>query len=230
MSADDYVLPLPSPPSVAVVGEARRFPVRRVFCVGLNYAEHARELGNTPGREPHFFMKPSDALADDGARIPYPPKTVDLHHEIELVAAIGRGGANIAREAALEHVFGYAAGIDLTRRDLQAAARKVGGPWDMAKGFDFSAPCGALRPAAVTGHPARGRIELSVNGETRQQGDIADMIWSVSDIVALLSGYARLEAGDLIFTGTPSGVGPLLPGDRVGGAIEGVGSVSVTIV
>lgn len=228
--SENFILPAPAHPSVAVAGDARRFPVRRIYCVGQNYAAHAREMGNNPDREPPFFFsKPADAAIESGATIAYPPKTADLHHEIELVVAIGRGGADISREAALDHVFGYAAGIDLTRRDLQAEARKLGRPWDLAKGFDHSAPIGAISPANAIGHPQRGRIRLAVNGETRQDGDIADMIWSAPEIIAILSTYVRLEAGDLIFTGTPAGVGPIRPGDRISGGIEGVGGVELAI-
>ncbi|MBI3275540.1 MAG: fumarylacetoacetate hydrolase family protein, partial [Methylocystis sp.] len=179
MDNDAFVLAPAPRPSVAVMGDARRFPVRRIFCVGSNYAAHAREFGADPDRDPPFFFsKPADAVVADGATIPYPAQTGNLHHEIELVAAIGRGGANISRERALDHVFGYAAGLDLTRRDLQAEARIRGRPWDLAKGFDHSAPCGAIKPAGAE-HPARGRIELAVNGALRQQGDLSDMIWSV---------------------------------------------------
>lgn len=230
MSSEDFVLPAPSRASVAVAGDTRRFPVRRIFCVGSNYVAHAREMGKDPDREaPFFFSKPADAVVDSGSTIPYPSQTADLHHEIELVAALEHGGADIPPEKALHHVFGYAAGIDLTRRDLQSAARKLGGPWDLAKGFDKSAPCGAIHAARAIGHPERGRIQLTVNGVVRQEGDIADMIWSVPEIVALLSRYVRLEPGDLIFTGTPAGVGALAPGDEVNGQIAGVGSVALAI-
>lgn len=227
--SEDLLFP-PLTASVAVVGEMRRFPVRRIFCVGQNYAAHAREMGGDPTREaPCFFAKPADAVVASGATIPYPPRTSDLHHEIELVVALGRGGADIAKEAALDHVFGYAAGVDLTRRDLQSEARKVGRPWDLSKGFDHSAPLGAIAPAATIGHPRAGRIRLAVNGATRQDADLSEMIWSVAEIVAILSQYVRLEAGDLVFTGTPAGVGPLVPGDRLRGEIEGVGAVEIAI-
>jgi fumarylpyruvate hydrolase len=223
-----HVFPPPPTPSVAVSGEARRFPVRRIFCVALNYAEHAREMGKEPGAEPPFFFtKPADAVADDGATIPFPSLTHNLHHEIELVAALQSGGANIAPERALACVYGYAAGIDLTRRDMQTEARNAGRPWDMSKGFDDSAPIGAIRKASEIGHPARGRIALSVNGVLRQQGDLSDMIWSLPQIIAALSTYVALAPGDLIFTGTPSGVGALRPGDMAAGEIEGVGTIRV---
>jgi len=225
---DSYVFPPPARPSVAIAGSARRFPLRRIFCVALNYAEHAREMGKTPGAEPPFFFsKPPDAVVEDGATIPFPSLTGNLHHEIELVAALHSGGQDIPPERALDRVYGYAAGIDLTRRDLQTAARNSGKPWDFSKGFDNSAPVGAIRPAAAIGHPARGRIALSVNGALRQQGDLSDMIWSLPQIIAEISRYVALAPGDLIFTGTPSGVGAMQPGDTAEGEIEGVGSVRV---
>jgi fumarylpyruvate hydrolase len=217
-------------PSVRIEGRSERFPVRRIWCVGLNYAAHAREMGKDPTKErPFFFSKPADAVVESGTRIPYAPMTGNLHYEIELVAALRSGGAEISRERALDHVFGYAAGVDLTRRDLQKAARDEGKPWDLAKGFDQSAPLGALRPAAEIGHPRAGRIALSVNGAIRQQGDLSDMILDIAGIIAELSRYVRLEAGDLIFSGTPEGVGPLIPGDVANGEIENVGSVHVEI-
>jgi fumarylpyruvate hydrolase len=229
-----FIFPPPPWPSVAIAHDARRFPVRRIFCIALNYAAHAREMGKEPAKDasaepPVFFAKPADAVVESGATIPYPTLTNDFHHEIELVAALGRGGADIPAGQALNCVFGYAAGIDLTRRDLQAAARNAGRPWDMSKGFDYSAPIGAIRPVAAIGHPARGRIALSVNGVVRQAGDLSDLIWSVPDIIAALSRNVALAPGDLIFTGTPSGVGPLLPGDRVEGEVEHVGTVAVSI-
>ncbi|MBL1255687.1 fumarylacetoacetate hydrolase family protein [Methylocystis sp. Sn-Cys] len=222
-----HVFPPPPTPSVAVAGDARRFPVRRIFCVALNYADHAREMGK--GAEPPFFFtKPADAVVADGETIPFPGLTQDLHHEIELVAALQSGGADIAADRALDCVYGYAAGIDLTRRDMQTAARNAGRPWDMSKGFDNSAPIGAIRKASDIGHPARGRIALSVNGVVRQQGDLCDMIWSLPQIIAAISTYVALAPGDLIFTGTPSGVGALQPGDTAEGEIAGVGTVRVT--
>jgi fumarylpyruvate hydrolase len=231
MSAE-FIFPPPPCPSVAIANDSRRFPVRRIFCIALNYAAHAREMGKEPaqgGEPPAFFAKPADAVVESGATIPYPTLTHDFHHEIELVAALARGGADIPVEQALDCVFGYAAGIDLTRRDLQTAARNAGRPWDMSKGFDHSAPIGAIRPVAEIGHPARGRIALSVNGVLRQAGDLGDLIWSAPEIIAALSRNVALAPGDLIFTGTPSGVGPLLPGDLVEGEVEHVGSVAVSI-
>lgn len=216
------VTPVPMP-AVAVAGTDRLFPVRRIFCVARNYAEHAREMGMDPAREPPFFFsKPADAIVASGHDVPFPPRTTNLHHEIELVVAIGRGGRGIAAGEALGHVFGYAVGNDLTRRDLQAAARDKGRPWDMAKGFDASAPITPVHPVAAVGHVARARIWLEVNGVLRQQADVADMTWSVPELLAELSTYCALAAGDLVFTGTPAGVGPLVAGDRVRGGVDGV--------
>jgi fumarylpyruvate hydrolase len=224
----EFVFPPPALPSVAVAGSVQRFPVHRIYCVGLNYAAHIKETGADPTAPPVFFMKPADAVVADGAAIPYPPGTANFHYEIELVVALGSGGSDVAPEQARGHVFGYAAGNDLTRRDLQSAARKRGQPWDTSKGFDFSAPVGAIRPASH-GHPERGRIWLKVNGETRQDADISDLVWDVPQIIAALSRLYTLQAGDLIFTGTPSGVGPLRPGDRLEGGIEGLAELRNTI-
>lgn len=226
----DFIFPPPPVASVAIAGTDARFPVRRIFCVGRNYAAHAREMGNDPDREPPFFFgKPADAVVDDGATIPYPPLTRDLHHEAELVVAIGKEGFRVPREAALHHVFGYAAGNDLTRRDLQAEAKATARPWDWAKGFDRSAVCGPVARASVIGHPARGAIRLTVNGAVRQDADLAEMIWAAPDVIAFLSQSMRIMPGDLVFTGTPAGVGALAPGDACRVEIEGVGSVTVTI-
>lgn len=224
----DYVFP-PLVTSVPVEGGGD-FPVRRIYCVGRNYAEHAREMGHDPNAEPPFFFsKPADALVIGDADVPYPPATNDLHHEIEFVVAIGKEGADIDPARALDHVFGYATGIDMTRRDLQAAAKKAARPWTMAKGFDHSAPVSGIAPAAHVGHPTTGRIALTVNGETRQQGDIVEMIWDVPHVLAYLSGLVTLKAGDLIFTGTPAGVGAVARGDRLEGTIEGLPAVRTTI-
>lgn len=225
----DFIFP-PLVTAVPIEGGGD-FPVRRVFCVGRNYAEHAREMGHDPDAElPFFFSKPADALVTGGADTPYPPATTDLHHEIELVVAIGNEAREIAPDVAHDVIFGYAAGIDLTRRDLQAAAKKAGRPWDMAKGFDHSAPISAIVPATRMSHPTRGRIELSVNGDKRQSGDLGDMIWDVRNLVAHLSGFVTLKPGDLIFTGTPAGVGPVVRDDVVEGTIVGVATVRTTIV
>ncbi len=218
------------PPQIAVpVQGGGLFPVRRVYCVGRNYAAHAREMGGDPSREPPFFFaKPADALVTSGADTPYPPASVNLHHEVELVLAIGQGGADISPETALSYIFGYAVGLDLTRRDLQEQAKAARQPWDMAKGFDASGPVGTIIPAGV--HPSTGRIALRVNGQLRQSGDLADMIWPVPDIIAALSRLVRLAPGDLVYTGTPDGVGPLNRGDLLRGEVEGVGFVETNIV
>jgi fumarylpyruvate hydrolase len=227
---DAYVVA--PPPQIAVPVEGGgMFPVRRVYCVGRNYAAHAREMGGDPNREPPFFFsKPADALVTGGADTPYPPGTESLHHEIELVLAIGQGGENIAPEAALAHIFGYAVGLDLTRRDMQERAKAARQPWDMSKGFDGSGPVGTIFPASVVGHPSTGHISLQVNGQARQSGDLDDMIWPVPEIVAALSRLVRLAPGDLIFTGTPDGVGPLARGDVLRGEVKGVGTVETRIV
>lgn len=224
----DLVISAPAPVLVPVAGGGF-FPVRRVYCVGRNYAEHVREMGNDLREPPFFFSKPADAVVTDGASIAYPPQTADFHHEIELVVAIGRDGIDIAEREALDHVFGYAAGLDMTRRDLQTEAKKAGRPWTMAKGFDQSAPIGTIAPASVIGHPSRGAITLSVNGGERQRGDLAEQIWSVPETIAFLSRLVTLRAGDLIMTGTPSGVDAVRPRDVLEGAIEGVGAVSTVI-
>ncbi|HVN42704.1 MAG TPA: fumarylacetoacetate hydrolase family protein [Steroidobacteraceae bacterium] len=224
------VFPAYTAPALEVAGTEQRFPVHRIYCVGRNYADHVREMGADPAREPPcFFSKPADAVVASDVTVPYPPRTANLHHEIELVVAIGRGGSGIAVAEALGHVFGYAVGNDLTRRDLQAAAKERGLPWDMAKGFDHSAPIGPIARAADCGHLARGAIWLEVNGERRQQADLSDMIWSVPEIVSELSAYCELKPGDLIFTGTPAGVGRVVRGDRIVGGIEGLETLRTTI-
>jgi fumarylpyruvate hydrolase len=214
-------------PAAEIAGSTTIFPVRRIFCVGKNYADHAREMGGDPEREPPFFFsKPADAIVAGAGDIAMPSRTANLHHEIELVVALGRGGSSIAQADALATVFGYAVGNDLTRRDLQADAKGAGRPWDMAKGFDHSAVLSPIRPVADVGHPATGRIWLSVNGAMRQDGDIADLIWPVADIIAELSTYVELKAGDLIYTGTPAGVGPIVAGDLVEGGIDGISVIA----
>src|SRR5271170_1942133 len=215
-----FVFSPPGTPSVPVAGSAERFPVHRIYCVGLNYADHIQEMGSAP-TPPVFFMKPADAVVANGVAVPYPPATANFHYEIELVVAIARAGRDIQPARALEHVFGYAAGNDLTRRDLQAAAKERGQPWDTAKGFDHSAPIAALRPASA-GHVVSGRIWLKVNGELRQDSDVSRMLWDVPHIIAALSGLYELVPGDLIFSGTPSGVGALKPGDALEGGIDGL--------
>ncbi|HET9018689.1 MAG TPA: fumarylacetoacetate hydrolase family protein [Acetobacteraceae bacterium] len=226
----DFVIPPPAQAAVPVAGGGL-FPVRRIFCVGRNYAEHVREMGGNPEREaPFFFTKPADAVVTGGADMPYPPATQNLHHEMELVVAIGTGGANIAESAALRHVFGYAAGIDMTRRDLQNEAKKTARPWDMSKGFDHSAPIGDILPAPRFTDPTKGRIELKVNGAVRQSSDLSQMIWSVAETIAYLSGLVTLAPGDLIFTGTPEGVAAVVRGDVLEGMVDGVGTVRTRIV
>ncbi len=225
------VIPPVTQPTVEVAGTEARFPVHRIYCVGRNYAKHAREMGMDPDREPPFFFsKPADALVPNGTPVPYPPRTANLHHEIELVVAIGAGGRDIPLDNALAHVYGYAVGNDLTRRDLQFAAREQGRPWDVAKGFDCSAPVSAIRPAAEMGHLDRGTIWLEVNGEPRQRANLSEMIWSVPEIVAELSTYFELRPGDLIFTGTPEGVGAVRRGDSLVGGIDGLETLRTTIV
>ena len=228
MAIADYVIPAPTQAAVPVRGGGR-FPVRRIFCVGRNYAAHAREMGHDPDRElPFFFTKPADSLVTGGADMPYPSMTNDLHHEMELVAGLKSGGADIAEADALSHVWGYAAGLDMTRRDLQGEAKKLGRPWDMGKGFDHAAPIGDMVPATGV-NPAAGRIELRVNGAVRQSSDLNMLIWSVAETIAYLSRLVRLEAGDLIFTGTPEGVAACVRGDLLEGMVEGVGTVRTRI-
>ncbi|OYX70063.1 MAG: fumarylacetoacetate hydrolase [Caulobacter sp. 35-67-4] len=223
-----YTFPPPARPVVPVEGSSDVFPVRRILCVGRNYAAHAREMGDDARDPPFFFAKPADAVAPLPTTVPYPSATSDLHHEIELVAALKAGGENLTPEQAIDLVFGYAVGVDLTRRDLQAAAKAKSHPWEAAKAFDASAPISAIRP--ISGPPPQGAIFLSVNGVERQRGQIADMIWNVAEVIAQASQLWRLEAGDLIFTGTPEGVGAIVRGDRVEGEVEGVGKLSFTVV
>ena len=225
----DYLFP-PSVTSLAIAGSDQRFPARRVYCVGRNYADHAREMGHDPDREPPFFFtKHPDSLMPSGSEFPYPPGSEDVHHEIELVVAIGQGGVDIPVERALEHVYGYAVGLDMTRRDLQAQAKKMGRPWAVAKAFDHAAPCSALRQAAQIGHPVEGRIWLDINGSARQEGDLSAQIWSVPEVIAYLSRLFVLAPGDLVMTGTPAGVGPVQRGDTLSGGIQGIGTLEITV-
>jgi fumarylpyruvate hydrolase len=225
-----YVLTPPPVASVAVDGPADRFPVRRIFCVGRNYAAHAREMGKNPDRDPPFFFtKPADAVVDSGETVAYPPETENFHYEAELVVAIGTGGRNISEADSLTHVWGYAVGNDLTRRDLQLQAREQGRPWDWGKAFDRSAVIGPVHPVAKVGHPDKGRIRLSVNGTVKQDADLAELIWSVPEIISILSHSIALAPGDLIMTGTPAGVGALVPGDRCVVEIAGLGRIETPI-
>lgn len=219
-------LPIVTVPSVAIAGSSQRFPVRRIFCVGQNYADHAREMGGNPDRDaPFFFTKPADAVVDSSAVLVFPGMTQNLHYEVELVVAMRAGGTNIAADEALALIYGHAVGIDLTRRDLQAAAKAAGRPWDMAKGFDASAPVGPLTLGAP---PASGAIALTVDGETRQSSNLANMIWSVAEIIANLSTFVALAPGDLIFTGTPAGVGSVQRGETMRGTIAGLEPIVIS--
>lgn len=230
-----YVFDPPAQPSVVVVDSEARFPIRRIFCVGRNYAKHAREMGGDPDREPPFFFsKPPDAVVDAGidadARVPYPPDTENVHHEVELAVAIGVGGRDVDPGSAHEHIFGYAVALDLTRRDLQAQAKARGRPWAMSKGFDHSAPIAPIHPIDAVGPLSTGRIWLTVNGTLRQDADLEELIWPIPDLIARLSRTVQLAPGDLILTGTPAGVGPLLPGDRVRGGVTGLQDLVITVV
>jgi fumarylpyruvate hydrolase len=224
-----YVIPPPPQPALAVAGTDKLFPVRRIWCVGRNYLEHIKEMGQDEREPPFFFAKPADAIVPDGGVAPYPSLTKDMHHEVELVVALKSGGRNIKPEKALDHVFGYGVGIDLTRRDLQIASRDIKRPWEVGKAFDASAPCGPLRPASETGHPKKGRIVLKVNGKVRQDGDLEQMIWNVPEVIWKLSEMVSLEAGDIIMTGTPAGVAATVAGDKIECEVEGVGKMTVTI-
>jgi len=216
--------------ALAIIGSDRMFPVRRIYCVGRNYIEHIREMKEADERDPpFFFQKPADAIVPDGGVISYPMLTADFQHEIELVVAIGRGGRTVAVDSAAELIFGYAVGLDMTRRDRQREARERSLPWEIGKSFDQSAPCGPIHPVSRVGHFHKGAITLAVNGIERQRGDLSQLIWSVPEIIANLSHHYELQAGDLIFTGTPAGVGPLVPGDRLEGVIEGLGTLRITI-
>lgn len=224
-----FVIAPPPQAAIAVQGEDAMFPVRRIWCVGRNYLEHVREMGNDERAPPFFFAKHADMIVAEGSEIAYPPLTQDFHHEVELLVALKSGGLNIPADKALDHVWGYGVSIDLTRRDLQIASRKKERPWEVGKSFDESAPTGALARASKIGHPAKGRIWLSVNGVEKQTGDLSEMIWNVPEIIAKLSQQVSLEAGDVIMTGTPAGVGALVPGDKVIAGIDGIGILHVSI-
>jgi fumarylpyruvate hydrolase len=225
-----FVVDAPARPTLAVRGSAARFPVRRVYCIGRNYLAHIREMGEADERDPPiFFQKPGDAVVEQGTPLPYPSATADYQYEAELVVAIGRAGQDIATADALSHVYGYAVGLDMTRRDLQRAAAKAGHPWENGKAFDHSAPCSEVVPVALCGHPARGALTLSVNGQPRQRTDLSQLIWSVPEIIANLSRLYRLVPGDLVYTGTPDGVGPVQPGDLIEARVEGVGTFHAAV-
>jgi fumarylpyruvate hydrolase len=226
----NYVFPPAPQVSVPVAGSDARFPVRRVYCVGRNYADHAKEMGADTREPPFFFSKPADALVPGGGDVVYPLATSNLQHEVELVVALGKGGANIPLEQALGYVFGYAVGFDLTKRDLQQRSKDKGHPWDMGKGFDQGGPIGAIQPVSAVGHPAHGAVWLKVNGEFRQNGDLEQMSWKVAEVIANLSTYVALAPGDLIFTGTPAGVSTIVRGDVIEGGVAGVGELQIRLV
>ncbi|MEM1385665.1 MAG: fumarylacetoacetate hydrolase family protein [Pseudomonadota bacterium] len=226
----DFVIPAPSPPALPIQGTQARFPVRRVYCIGRNYAAHTVEMGGDPDREPPFFFQKNPDNLDTSGEFPYPAKSSDVHHELELVVALQSGGQGIATDQALDCVYGYAVGLDMTRRDLQGQAKEMRRPWEIGKAFERSAPCGPLVPVAEIGHPATGAVTLSVNGDLRQSGNLDQMIWKVPEMIAYLSEYFMLAPGDVIMTGTPAGVAAVARGDVLEGRIEGVGSLSVTVV
>jgi fumarylpyruvate hydrolase len=225
-----YVFPPAPQVSVVVAGSDSRFPVRRVYCVGRNYADHAKEMGADTREPPFFFSKPADALVPGGGDVAYPLATNNLQHEVELVVALAKGGANIPLDQALACVFGYAVGFDLTKRDLQQRSKDKGHPWELGKGFDQGGPIGEIQPVSVVGHPACGAVWLKVNGELRQNGDLEQMSWKVAEVIANLSQYVALAAGDLIFTGTPAGVSTIVRGDVIEGGVAGVGELRITLV
>ena len=228
MSAD-YVIPAPPQPVIAVAGSSQTYPVRRIWCVGRNYIEHIREMGQDERLPPFYFAKAADMIVPDGGTVPYPSLTKDMHFEVELVVALKSGGRNIPVEKANDHIWGYGVGIDLTRRDLQIASRDLKRPWEVGKAFDMSAPCGPLRPASEIGHPKKGRITLSANGAIKQDGDLDQMIWNVPETIWKLSEMVELAAGDIIMTGTPAGVGATVAGDKLVCEVEGIGKLSITI-
>ena len=231
MKTMDFVVAPPPQPYLPVEGDKAVFPVHRIYCVGRNYAAHAIEMGHDPDREdPFFFQKNPGSLVINGGDFPYPPKSNDVHHEIELVVALSKGGSDIPVEKALDYVWGYGVGLDMTRRDLQGECKKQGRPWEIGKAFEHSAPCSALVPASRIGHPDKGAVWLKVNGETRQEGDLNQLIWKVPEMISYLSGLFRLAPGDLIMSGTPSGVGPVKRGDKLHGHIDGVGEIRTQVI
>lgn len=225
-----YVITPPGIPTLPVEGSDKLFPIHRIYCVGRNYAEHAIEMGHDPNKEPpFFFQKNPDNVIIDGT-FPYPDKSSDVHYELEMLVAIGKGGVNIPVESALDHVWGYGVGLDMTRRDLQGEAKKLGRPWEVGKAFEASAPCSALVPASAIGHPAAGKVWLNVNGTQRQVGDLNQMIWKVPEMISYLSGLFELQPGDVIMSGTPAGVGAIVRGDVMEGGVDGVGTLTVKVV
>jgi fumarylpyruvate hydrolase len=226
----NFVIPAPPIASVEVTGTDDRFPVRRIYCIGRNYLAHRKEMGHDDRKPPFYFQKPADALLASGGEFSYPPQTENVHFEIELVVAIAKGGVDIPVENALDHVYGYGLGIDMTRRDLQSQAKKDGRPWDSAKGFDHSAPISPIRPASEIGHPDSGRIWLAVNGEIRQDSDLNLQIWNVQEGISHLSKLYQVAPGDLIYTGTPDGVGPIKPGDLITAGIDAIGELEITVI
>lgn len=229
--ATEYVFPPPPVPALPVAGTSERFPIHRVYCVGRNYADHAIEMGHDPDRElPFFFQKNPDNVIPGGGDFPYPPQTQDVHHEIEMVVAIGKGGTDIPVERALEHVYGYAVALDMTRRDLQAEAKKAGRPWEVGKAFEASAPCSAIVPAKRIGHPDKGAVWLKVNDVLKQNGNLDQLIWKVPEMIAYLSTLFTLQPGDLILSGTPAGVGPVVRGDRLQGGVDRIGEIEIRVV
>ncbi|MDU8944757.1 fumarylacetoacetate hydrolase family protein [Ovoidimarina sediminis] len=225
-----YAIETPPVVALPIAGSDATFPVRRVYCIGRNYAAHAIEMGHDPDREPPFFFQKNPDNLDPSGEFPYPPQTSDVHHEAEIAVMLKTGGTNIAVENALDHVFGYALALDMTRRDLQGVAKKMGRPWEIGKAFERSAPVGPIHPVAEVGHPSEGRIALAVNGELRQEGDLNQMIWKVPEMIAYLSEYFELAPGDVILSGTPSGVGPVEKGDEMVLSAEGLGELKVTVV
>ena len=225
-----YVIEAPGIPTLPIEGSQQLFPIHRIYCVGRNYADHAIEMGHDPNKEPPFFFQknPDNVIAD--GTFPYPDKSSDVHFEIEMLVAIGKGGVNIPIESALDHVWGYGVGLDMTRRDLQGEAKKLGRPWEVGKAFEASAPCSALVPASRIGHPTDGKVWLNVNGKPRQVGDLNQMIWKVPEMISYLSGLFELKAGDIIMSGTPAGVGAIVRGDLMEGGVEGVGRLDVKVV
>lgn len=226
----DFVIEKPPIVALAVAGTDAVFPVRRVYCIGRNYAAHAVEMGHDPDREPPFFFQKNPDNLDASGEFPYPPHSSDVHHEVEMAVALKSGGSNIALDQALEHVFGYGVSIDMTRRDLQGAAKKSGRPWEIGKAFERSAPVGPIHPVSAVGHLDHGRVELKVNGDVRQEGDLNQMIWKVPEMISHLSEYFELAPGDVILSGTPAGVGPVARGDRMEASVEGIGTLSVSVV